>query len=646
MYFFFLSLSYYRLLLTLIRVVMSLDPPVLYIEQLDHSRIIQGYYTLQVPIDISILNKELLYLEDAINKFNDTCFQIREFTTDLKCSHIIDNQKVTINRLVTTLNFIKSFFNKKMTKRSWAFWNDMDSNDRNRINWNFNTIRKNEEAIKNSIEHQSAVLNQMYDFMNSSVIEINDKTKWILKNFNVIKIEMIRSINITNNMKHVIYLESILTELNYWIINLANTIKNKQQTILDVLLSEKNNIHTLLDIISPNIFESYNFKNIPDQLYFPTRMDGRVDSRIFSLIKYNYQILNSNEILLSFKIPLVKKKILLTKRISITPSLKNFIVSIIKIDEDVILHEENSTWGYVWNFENFKNCKKLQDTRLCDISSAEINLLNSNKCITDLLFFNKTENCEIKHFKINHDIWFSTSEQNFWRYLTPNKTTITIHHASNITKINIIGSGEFKISPNMSISTNNIKLEYFETVQNPNIIKYDTNYEINKFLAEDWVTESLPLLNGSGKIYSIINNKKLFDIGVDINQIINHKTMLQNIEFTPYNYPWWFSSIGLISITSIIILLLWCFKGKISCCTKNTIRIDEQGNVNGFDTELENKNKHNWFKTIKNRTGHNTLKKKNVIENEGFLVDSETNHSKEETMKSLDTDLSTSINLY
>lgn len=85
-------------------------------------------------------------------------------------------------------------------------------------------------------------------------------------------------------------------------------------------------------------------------------------------------------------------------------------------------------------------------------------------------------------------------------------------------------------------------MEYFEAISNPHIVKYDANYKLSEFLLEDWVMEALPNLNESGKIYSIIDNKKLFDIGVDINTILAHKTMLQNMEFTPYNYPWWFSS--------------------------------------------------------------------------------------------------------
>lgn len=115
-------------------------------------------------------------------------------------------------------------------------------------------------------------------------------------------------------------------------------------------------------------------------------------------------------------------------------------------------------------------------------------------------------------------------------------------------------------------------MEYFEAVSNPHIVKYDANYKLSEFLLEDWVMEALPNLNESGKIYSIIDNKKLFDIGVDINTILAHKTMLQNMEFTPYNYPWWFSSLSLIlSLIFVIIISIiacYCLKGHMACCTK------------------------------------------------------------------------------
>lgn len=560
-----------------------------YIEKIEDTWVLQGNYVYKVIVNTELMDYEVSLLNDMYQQYNLTCMTLQDFIPKIHCSNIVFNLKSIILKLDYSQKFIKSFFGKKIAKRTWKFWEDMGPEDDRRISENFARVKENERILNTKIEIQSSGLNKMYDFVNNSVETLNNQTRNLVKNFNILRKEMEVGFKFTNNIKRIVYWEAVLSELNYWIITMTTAMKYKQQTIINMLLNNNVDPQIALDVLGMDLFnEKMNETKlkIPDNLMFPKQSDGTIDPRVFNLIKYECYLNNSVDFMIIFKIPLVRKETFLTKRISFAPGINNTIMSIIELEEDLILHTHDSTWGYVWKFNEFINCFKLRDARLCDIHSGKINLETSEKCVTHLIYRNKTNACKVHYTKINQDIWFSTSEHNVWRYVTPKVTTVKMSYGVNETLINITDSGEIKIIRNMSISTENLMLEYFEEdIISKEIIKYEAAIENNKFLLENWVIDSIPILNVSEKVYSVLDHKKIFNLSVDLDYLNNHKIQLKEMEYKPYtpsSTTWWFSH-SILVIPMVIITLFFCFfKGEISFCTK---KLTIKRNIEEFEMQ-------------------------------------------------------------
>ena len=83
----------------------------------------------------------------------------------------------------------------------------------------------------------------------------------------------------------------------------------------------------------------------------------------------------------------------------------------------------------------------------------------------------------------------------------------------------------------------------------------------------EWQLSKLPTLNTTEKIYSFLDNKRLFDLGVDLQDLEKERPMLKNLIYAPLEKPWLSSGV-ILGGAGVLILIICGFKGKLSCCKR------------------------------------------------------------------------------
>lgn len=236
------------------------------------------------------------------------------------------------------------------------------------------------------------------------------------------------------------------------------------------------------------------------------------------------------------------------------------------MSQDLLFVGEKSSWG---KFDDLNNCKQLHVTRVCNLTSSLVNLEQNELCVAEVVFHNKTTNCKSRHIEIMHDIWLPTTKRNTWKFLTPKKTALTINKGNSTQTLFVIGAGEVRLEMNTSVITKNVRLTYIDdidTVKDVNIFR--TKIRFPTLGLDSSKNQDIPKLGNISTTYSIINKKKLFDLGVDLKSIERHVIPLENPDYAPYEYPWWFSSsiilVGLVPLA----FLVGCLRGKWTCCTR------------------------------------------------------------------------------
>lgn len=563
------------------------------------------------------------------------CNNLQEHLKKLQCEPIFKKQTIIRNGFINTQTYIKSFFTSKRgkravliskrIKRSWKFWDDMDGEDRARIDKDMDTLRKNEEKLKDSLSHQTSALNEMYDLVTKSVLSVDNETLELVKKFEILKGEVEKDSKFVNGIKQEMYLESTLVGLYFWIEQITSSIKLQQERILNILLGTETD-KIIIETLGTNFIKEYldeSKLNLPERLSFPKRLDGNIDPTIIKIIEFERSLEHEFKINMKFKVPLVQREPLTTRKVTITPQLNGSTVTTIKVQENIILNIKDSTWGYIIKEDEIQRCEKIGNIRICQTRNKETNIASSETCVSNIIYRNETQNCEIKMFKIAHELWLETENQNRWRYIAPKPITIEISVGQNKSTKQLEGVGIFTLTPNMSIKTDNIILDYFEEVNNPiTFEKYEMNFNSSNITMENWITDELPVFKLTEKTYSLINKKKLFELGVDVNQIKSHKTVLENLKYAPYKYPWWVSS-STLGIGGLILIFLACrFRGKLSCCerhyigkepdklseTKQNARRNNQKNTKKESIELSNIISNNMMNILENKNNEHKRK--------------------------------------
>ena len=120
----------------------------------------------------------------------------------------------------------------------------------------------------------------------------------------------------------------------------------------------------------------------------------------------------------------------------------------------------------------------------------------------------------------------------------------------------------------MTLITDELIIIHSKTIFSQGDIEIKENFmNASEIKFEDWQLSQLPLVNKSEKIYSFLDNKRMFDLGIGIQDLKSERPMLENLIYAPLEKPWWSSGIILGGVG--ILLAIFCgFKGKLSCCTQ------------------------------------------------------------------------------
>lgn len=567
--------SRFRIIIWSVTIVTTLNHPSLSFQKLPKIWIAQGNYDFEIKLSLSSIKEELDFLETTVQKYNNTCTEVSKYTTKLKCFEVTRNQMDSFTKLNSMHNLIKSFFVKTVEKRSWRFWTWMTDDDRTRVDLNTDKLRQNDEKLKYDIEHQSIALDRMYDFINITSVQADNVSQQIMQNFENLRQEIKNNLKFTFDVKKVLYLQSILLEIVYWMEELISSIKNKQNIFINTLFYEKLNAQHLIQLLGETFFETelYRIKDsLPKYLTFPTLENNKIDPMIWKAITLYYEINNNKELLIFVKIPLIQDKTFYAIKAISNPGFNNTIVSIIDLENDIIIIQNNSNWGYITKSLSVDSCTQLYNSKLCYTNDILKNLSNSNNCLAEAMLQQSYNNCKVRHVKLNEELWFATTNRNIWRYVTLGTSKIRIINHTEIMEKNITESGLIEVGPNMIIETFNIRIEYYFEMNLPLKISEEMDKIIvDKIEIEDWMIEYIPIFNSTTKKIDIIDHKKLYDIGIDLTTIKKHKTVLENLEYAPYNYPWWFLSGSILIPLTVIFMFIACFRGKISCFTKRII---------------------------------------------------------------------------
>ena len=126
----------------------------------------------------------------------------------------------------------------------------MDNGDKARIDYDMDQLRQNDEIIKTRADHQLVVASTIYDFVNKSMLNIDKKSIDLIEKFQNLKNEVRNELNFTNHIKGILELETELLEVGLWIQNFANHFRQRQVTIIKILMDELQKSDLLTQIIS------------------------------------------------------------------------------------------------------------------------------------------------------------------------------------------------------------------------------------------------------------------------------------------------------------------------------------------------------------------------------------------------------------
>lgn len=173
----------------------------LLLEKLDDPLIWKGSYTLEVKLSLSELLKSSEVLESTVKNYDETCQMLTKRIPETQCNITIQDLKYTVKRGKGIEQFIRGFFPNRKTRGFLTWIGAMDSDDRTRVDKNVDILRKNEENLKDSINHQTNTVDAMYKFIDSSMLQIDNRIKQVSANFNTLELIVQENLNFTNSIK-------------------------------------------------------------------------------------------------------------------------------------------------------------------------------------------------------------------------------------------------------------------------------------------------------------------------------------------------------------------------------------------------------------------------------------------------------------
>ena len=541
--------------------------PTLVLERMPKTMIARGYYNLMVSLDFNeLIRYENLFLE-AIKSFSKICKQLAEQIPENACGNLQNIILLNNNHIRENREVIQSFFPGRSRRSFWRTFGLMDSGDRARIDYNLDALRQNDEAIETRVNHEVSVASSLYDFVNKSMITIDRKGLELMDKFQSLKTEIRKGINFTNHVKQIVGLETSLLESGMWIQQLADHIKQRQAIFMRILMGEIRKSDLLLHIVGPNELMKSLVEAEP-KLEKGIKFPVQITPEIFELSRLTYKFSGNRMLTILVGIPLVDMRKYETTRVFLTPRIIDNVVSFFNLNRDIMIKNTLTEWGYIISEEEYDSCKRTRDEKICNFKEPEENLARSNSCVAQLIFQPTQSECAYKTLKVNHTLWFATPEENIWRYIAAWPTTVNMSNGENDTTITIQGTGKIFLTEGASLSTKEVKIRHRANLfQNHGIKVKEDTVNIHIPSLKEWQLSKLPILNESERIYSFLDNRRMFELGTDIKDLEKERPILKNLIYAPLENPWLSTGV-IVGGICLLILIISGFKGKLSCCTK------------------------------------------------------------------------------
>lgn len=541
----------------------------------------KGSYTLEVKISMNQFLNSGKTLEKTVENYNQTCEMLTKKIPTTQCKLVLQDLQMIVTRGREMENFIKEFFPSRKTRGFLTWIGAMDSDDRIRVDKNVDVLRKNEETLKDTINHQTTTVDAMYKFIDNSMVQIENRMKQVTDNFNTIHMVMEENMNFSKAIKRIIYLEAELIEIGFHIQTSIENLKYQQNLILQILLGKEQGMTWVIQLIEPSyIFKLLEkaYSKLPGDVTFIRRkINGDLNLELLNLIDLSYETMNNEILNLKFKVPLVSKQKFTAFRGITLPQINGTLVAIIGLEKNILIQENDKDFGHVITENKFNECKILPFLRICNLESKETSLDSDENCLINMRFKNSTKNCKVKILNVTEDTWFATEDPNVWEYVAPSEIKANVFRGYNHSFMPIKGTGVIVLTPGMVFITNHTKLTYANVsiIENENIIlKYEFN-QMN-FSLNSIDNKLIPKLKGNISKYSIYDHKKLFDLGVDIEELKLSRPQLENTIYSPLSSTWTLCSIitgAVIMLGSLVIIYKCLIKGNTSCKTEDDTKV-------------------------------------------------------------------------
>uniref|UniRef100_A0A2M4CX51 Putative arac family transcriptional regulator n=1 Tax=Anopheles darlingi TaxID=43151 RepID=A0A2M4CX51_ANODA len=445
----------------------------------------------------------------------------------------------------------------------------MDSDDRRRIDENMDKIRGNEETLKHQVQLETSAINSIYDVVANASNHIDEKLKWIQENTETFAKEVESKLRITDGIKEILNIEEELLETGEWISQLTDSIKSRQNLILTILTGQELSIQNLIQLVDIRMIMGKlreQEKNVPKGTQFPRKRSGKIFPELLQGLKYTIQTNTKAEVIINLRVPLVKEITFEALQGILSPGVQGSIITLSEMEKPVMILDRKTETGYMLSITEYDECNKIGDTRICQVEAPQEKLRTDKYCMTELYFLNNSNTCATRIVKATGDTWIATINRNEWLYVAPLKTKVQITQEGNVTELEIIGTGKIQIARQMILRTENVIITFYDYEEAAtNVLPEVRELNFSKFTPELIQNNQIPPINESK--YEFISKKSLFEVGIDVKTIEEGQYNLDNLKDAPLENPW-MTTTSILVICGIVIVSIFGFRGKISCCKR------------------------------------------------------------------------------
>ena len=420
----------------------------IYFDPIGSVKLIDGYLSVVIPIDISYMEHQIKNLNGVIDTSKLLCKQSALYT-DIECLKMHQPLLVRYNDIIRDFESISHLIEFRSKRSAWIsgvgtvfkhLFGTMDENDAIQYSKAIETIENDQTQLAKLVKENILVTTSSL----SSAKETLNKFNANEQQLNYAIDALSRSQHNLSLLSDNLYLKSKINEILNTIESTLLALSFKLEDVINGIMFSKTNI-LYPSIITPKqlfneLVENYRF--IADYHQFPVSISLEniyIIMNVSEMAAYYY----NNKIIFVLKLPLVNTKIYnLYHNIPYPVSvINNTYTTIIPSIKYLAITRDRS---YYCRLDNLSSCKLLNKfDYICTIPNVYSSLTTP---ICESEIFSKVLkyvplNCKTKFLQGHLEIWQPLSN-NKWIYVITNPSKISIDcESSNIKELIISGTG-------------------------------------------------------------------------------------------------------------------------------------------------------------------------------------------------------------